>query len=292
MSALFQNDLILFIVFGVCIFTVSYLWSDKIISFLYDKSLGSRQEVIELMDKMFIETDKQKITLTLLLLSFGLGAIVFLLFWPNVVIGLIIGSGVTIVGWSIPKIIMRSLWEKRCHRIVAQMVDGMTIMSNGLKSGLSLQQSLDRVTENLTGPLAQEFQLMLNKIRLGMSLEDSMIGFAERIPMPDVQMFVSAVSVLESTGGNLFETFSTISYTIRERQKIHKKIEAMTASAITQGIIITCVPFVILVVFTVMDPNYIKPLFTTALGWFALGLMLVLQLIGGVVMRKIVTIKV
>lgn len=292
MSFLFQNDLVFAVIFGLVIFVLCYLWIDKILFFLYDKSLGSREEIIDLMDKMFVEVDKQKITMLMLLGSFGVGAIVFLALWPSVIPGLFLGASVTVVGWVVPKLIIKNLWEKRCSKVVQQMVDGMTIMANGIKSGLSPQQSLERVVDNMGGPIAQEFKLVLNKMRLGLSLEESLNEFYERIPRDDVQMFVNSVNILSETGGNLAETFSTIAYTIRERQKIERKIEAMTASAVTQGIIITCVPFVIIGVFAVLDPDYIAPLFTKPLGWFALVLMLSLQIIGGLSMRKIVTIKV
>ena len=125
-----------------------------------------------------------------------------------------------------------------------------------------------------------------------MTVEDALNDFGERIPRPDVQMFVTSVNILKETGGNLAETFQTIEGTIRDRQKVEKKIEAMTAQGIMQGIIITLVPFFLLLVFVVIDPNYIKPLFTKPLGWFALFLMLSLQIIGGVMIKKVVTIKV
>lgn len=292
MGFLFQNDLLFAIIFGAVIFILSYLWIDNILKFLYDRSLGSREEIIDLMDKMFVEIDKRKITMTLLLLSFGVGAVIFLALWPNIFVGLFMGATVTMIGWTLPKLLIQNLWEKRCSKVVQQMVDGMTIMANGIKSGLSPQQSLERVVDNMGGPIAQEFSLVLNKMRLGMSLEEALNEFYERIPKQDVQMFVNSVNILSETGGNLAETFSTIAYTIRERQKIEKKIEAMTASAVTQGIIITCVPFIILAVLALLDPDYIMPLFTKPLGWFALILMVGLQIIGGLMMRKIVTIKV
>ena len=81
-------------------------------------------------------------------------------------------------------------------------------------------------------------------------------------------------------------------YTIRERQKIEKKIDAMTAQGVTKGIIITLIPFALLVAFAVIDPTYVEPLFSTALGLFALFIMLALQVIGGLMIRKVVKIQV
>jgi tight adherence protein B len=151
---------------------------------------------------------------------------------------------------------------------------------------------MERVVENITGPLSQEFSLVLNKVRLGMSVEDALNEFGERIPRQDVQMFVTAVNILKETGGNLAETFQTITTTVRERQKVEKKIEALTAQGNMQAIIITLVPLMLLGIFLVLDPPYVMPLFTKPLGWVCLALMLTLQVVGLYVMRKIVTIKV
>jgi tight adherence protein B len=90
----------------------------------------------------------------------------------------------------------------------------------------------------------------------------------------------------------LAETFQTITTTVRERQKVEKKIQALTAQGTMQAVIISLVPVALLVMFLVIDPNYVMPLFTKPLGWVALALMLTLQIIGLVVMKKVVTIKV
>lgn len=292
MSFIFGNEYLVIPLFGISIFVISYLMSDKLIFFIQQRSLGTREEVMAIMDKMMVETDKQKITMAMLLGSLGIGAIVFMAFWPNIILGLIIGVAITILGWQAPKMIMIYLWEKRCNRFVDQMVDGLTIMANGIKAGLSVTQSMERVVDNMRGPISQEFSLVLNKIRLGMSVEEALNELGERIPRQDLQMFVTAVNILKETGGNLAETFSTIVTTVRERQKVEKKIQALTAQGTMQAVIITLVPFVLLATFLVIDPNYVKPLFTTSLGWFALLMMLSLQVIGGVVMKKVVTIKV
>lgn len=292
LTSIIANDFLFIPIFGLTIFILAYLTSDRLIEFLRQKSLGNREIILELMDKMFLEVDKQRITMIMLLGSFGLGAIVFLVVWPHIWVGLLLGSVVTIIGWTAPKIVMVNMWERRCTLLTNQMVDGMTIMGNSIKAGQSLNQAMERVVENLKGPLPQEFGLVLNKIRLGMATEEALNEFAERIPRQDVQMFVTSVNILKETGGNLAETFTTIVTTVRERQKVEKKIQALTAQGTMQAVIISLVPFVILGVFLLVDPNYVMPLFTKPLGWVALALMLALQTIGLVVMKKVVTIKV
>jgi len=292
MSFLLGNDIIVLPLFGILVFTFSYLSSDRILGFLHRKSLGSREEVLALMDKMFIDTDRQRVTYAMLAGSFGIGALAFFLVWPHFGLGMTLFCILTYLGWQAPKVIITYLWEQRCTQLVNQMVDGMTIMSNGIKAGQSLTQAMERVVENIHGPLSQEFSLVLNKVRLGMSVEEALNEFGERIPRQDVQMFVTSVNILKETGGNLAETFQTIVTTVRERQKVEKKIEALTAQGTMQAIIITLVPLLLLGIFLMIDPNYVRPLFTTPLGWVSLAIMLTLQIIGLIVMRKIVTIKV
>lgn len=292
MGSLFQNPLFVYPAIAFTVFGIAYLNSERIINWFYSRTLGQREELYRLLDSLYVETDRKKLTISLYLLSFGLGLLVFLAVWPNIFIGVILAVAISLAGWSIPRTVLKSMWEGRCNRLVNQMVDGMTIMANGIKAGLSVNQSMERVVQNMSGPLPQEFSLVLNKIRLGLSVEDALNEFGERIPRPDVQMFVTSVNILKETGGNLAETFQTIVLTVRERQKIEKRIEAMTAQGMMQAVIITLVPFILLVVFLLVDPTFVMPLFTRPLGWLALFIMLGLQVIGGVMMKKIVTIRV
>jgi tight adherence protein B len=283
---------ILIALVAICVFTISYLWIDKIIHFLNEKSLGQRDEIIKYLELMFVQVDRDKLTKTLMLVSFGLGGLFFIILWPNIVAGLIFGTAFALLGWNLPKHIIKYMYEKRCSQFTNQMVDAMTILSNGVRAGLSVTQSMDRVVKNLSNPISQEFRLVLSQNQLGQTIEDALTELGERIPRPDVQMFVTSVNILKETGGNMAETFQTITFTIRERQKVEKKIEALTAQGIMQGIIISCIPFILLAVFFAVDPNYIMPLFNTTLGLVALMVVITLQIIGGMMIKKVVTIKV
>jgi tight adherence protein B len=277
---------------GICLFTIVYMYADRIVEWLKEQSLGNREYVIKKLDIMFVEINQRQITGAMLMGSFGFGALIFALFYPNLIFGLIMGGIITFIGWKVPRFIVDAYYARRASHFVDQMVDGLTLMSSGLKSGLSVPQAMKLIVDNMPNPIAQEFELMLSQVALGVSLEETMIDLAKRIPYPDVQMFVTAVNILKDTGGNIAETFDTIVKTIRERIKIEKKIAAVTAQGVMQGMIITATPFALLMIFYVMDPAYIMPLFTKTLGWFILLIMLTLQIIGGLMIRKIVKIKV
>ncbi len=289
---LITQEWILYPVIFFLAFFIVYLWNERILRFLYDKSLGQREEIIRLLDRMFVEVNRKQITITLLLLSFGMGLLFFVLLWPNLIPGLLVGSFFVLIGWILPARLIVHLYEKRCDRFVDQMVDGLTIMANGVKSGLSITQSMERVVENMSNPISQEFSLVLSQIRIGQTVEEALLELGERIPRPDVQMFVTSINILKETGGNMAETFATIVVTIRERQKLEKKIQALTAQGIMQGVIITLVPLILLVVFLILDPAFVMPLFTTTLGVVLLLTMVGLQIIGGLMIRKIVKINV
>lgn len=292
MPSFLMNEWFLIPAVSVCVFVVVFAYADKVINFLYKRSLGQREEVMKILKLMSVEVDQNQVTWAILLLSFGLGALFFILFWPSVFVGLVFGAAVTIAGWSIPLLVVRYLYERRCTVFVDQMVDGLTIMANGIKSGSNATQSMERVIEIMGNPISQEFRQVITQHQFGQSFEEALLDLGERIPRPDVQMFVTAINILKETGGNLAETFETIVTTVRERQKVEKKIQALTAQGLMQGIIVTSIPFILALVFLIIDPNYIKPMFNTTLGLVLLFAMLGLQIIGGVLIKKIVTIKV
>lgn len=290
--SILSNDLVLIGLVSLCVFVIFYLMSDRMINFLYRKSMGNREEIIKLLDLMFVEIDQKKITTILLLVSFGFGAAIFILLWPNVILGLIVGAAATVLGWSLPLLLVKNMYDQRATRFTDQMVDGLTIMANGIKAGLSITQSMERVVENLGNPISQEFKLVLSQIRVGRSVEEALIELGERIPKPDVQMFVTSINILKETGGNLAETFQTIVHTIRERQKIEKKIDALTAQGRMQGLIISLVPLVIMIVLFLTDPKFIMPMFTQPLGLAMVVGIIMLIFIGSIAIRKIVKINV
>lgn len=277
---------------GVGVFGIAYYYSQSFLDWLRFQSLGTRDYVVEKLGMMYVETPPERIQLYMFAGSFGFGMVVFFLFLPNVVPGLLFGAMATVVGWKLPRPIVDYLFEKRVRKFVIQMVDGLGLMSNGLKSGLSIVQALNLVIQEMPNPMKQEFALVMNENKLGMSLEEAFKNLARRVPAEDVEMFVTAINILKETGGNLAETFDTIVTTIRERVKIEAKISAMTAQAFYQGIIIMAVPPILGIVLSQSDPEFMDPLLSTFVGWIIIALILALELIGFFVMMRVTKIDV
>ncbi len=217
--------------------------------------------------------------------------------WYHIIRALVVGILVVgpfglPTGYRLPRAIVEWMWQRRIDLFEDQLLDALAFMSNGLKSGLSLLQSMDMVREELPNPISQEFALTLNHQRLGMPLEDALLGLEKRIGTEDVQIIVTSINILRQSGGNLAETFDTVANTIRERKKVSGKVKSLTAQGVAQGVIIVLMPFVLTFALWVIDPVLISRLWTTALGWALLFLMLTLQVIGSVLIRKIVKVEV
>ena len=292
MMSFFNNPWILsFTVAGITSF-VFYLNSEKFLEFFTKKTLGTQKEILEIMDKLLISQDKKKIKRNSWLFSIGLSLMAFLLLWPNVLISLIVSFVIFIGSWWVLKKLLENLWIKHCNRAVDQLVEALTIMCNSLKVGLSLGQAMERVIKSFPGALAKEFGLVLNKMQLGQNLEDSLEEMAKRIERPEIDMLVSTITILKETGGNLAETFFVMAETVREKQKMEKKIKALTAQGLMQAKIISALPFLLLGIFYVMDKNYIEPLLFRPIGWICLAVVLVLVSLGWFFMKKMVEIKI
>jgi tight adherence protein B len=277
---------------GAAVFALSYQYNRRFLDWLRFQSLGTRDYIVERLGMMFIEIPPHQILLGLFGLSFGLGAITFLAFLPDLFPGIPFAIVVTVIGWKAPKPVVDHLYRKRVEKFTLQMVDALSLMSNGLKSGLSVVQALGLVTQEMENPIKQEFNLVLSENKVGVSLEDAFINLSKRVQSDDVEMFVTSINILKETGGNLAETFDTIVTTIRERIKVQGKIAAMVAAGLNQGIIVMLIPPGLGAYFYTQDPVFMQPMFTTVVGWMLVMLILALEVVGLFLILKVTKINV
>lgn len=282
------------IVTGLLIFLVAFRYSVNIFDWIERQTLGTRTYILERLERLFIEIEPEKITYLLLICSFGPGAIVLSIFgilgaW---VPGLVLASIVTFLGFKIPRPFIDLMVERRIKAYEGQMVDALQLLSNGIRAGLSLPQAVGMVVDEMPAPVSQEFNMILQQNKIGVPLEECFEGLVRRVPTEDNEMFVASVNILRETGGNLAEVFDTIVDVIRERVRLKQKIDTYVAQGMFQGATIFAMPWAICAIFTVSDPEMMKPMFTHPLGWVALFLALLFDLAGGYAILKIVKIKV
>jgi tight adherence protein B len=165
-------------------------------------------------------------------------------------------------------------------------------MAGSLRAGGSLHQALDMVVRESGAPLSQEFSLLLREQRLGVALEDSLRGMSQRLQTEEVDLFVSALTIAKEVGGNLSEILDRLASTLRAKAVMEGKIRALTSQGKLQGIVVGLLPVFLAGVLYAMDPQAMRPLFTTYYGWGVMATIAVLLMLGGFFIKKIVTIDV
>jgi len=278
---------------GILVFVYVFRNANKIFTWIENQTFGTRNYIQEKFDLIFFEAKDEHVTYVLLVLSIGLGLFTLAIFgflgkWG---MGVFFACILSFIGFKIPKPIVDMLVENKTKLYSDQMVDALTLLSNGIRAGLSMPQAIGMIVDEMPPPISQEFNLMLQQNRIGVPLEECFEGLVKRVPTEDNDMFVSGVNILRETGGNLAETFDTIVGVIRERIRVQQKVDQYTAQGKFQGYTIAAMPFAIGGIYYVSDPNSMTPLFTTLIGNVFLVLALGLDAIGLYVILKIVKIK-
>ncbi len=279
---------------GLALFLLCYKYSQGIFDWIENQTFGTRSYIMEKLELLFIEIPEQKITYALLGCSVGLGCFMFLLLglFSQWVLGFILGLIFGFIGFKIPKPIINYLVERRINEYSGQMVDALTLLSNGIRAGLSVPQAIGMVVDEMPAPVSQEFNMILQQNRIGVPLEECFDNLAKRVPTEDNDMFVSSINILRETGGNLAEVFDTIVEVIRERVRLKQKIDTYTAQGMFQGMTIFLMPYGIGLIYFLSDPDSVKPMFTHPLGILLTLVALAFDFAGGFVIMKIVKIKV
>jgi len=287
---LYRNGFLL--ILALIIFLIFLINSNLLVKFI-DKRFTSKADwLVKEFDALFVEIKRSTALIIIYAGTFGVGFIIFIMFLPNWIAGLIIGSGFGYMFsfFIIPIIKMKK--AKRASIFNLQMVDALSLMSNGLRSGLNLNQAVELVVNEMKDPIKQEFNLLLSQNRVGVPIDEGFVNLSKRLEIEDLDMFATAILILRETGGNLPETFDTIVYTIRERVKLSAKIKALTAQGVMQSIVISVIPIILLIIMYFAKPETVGLMFSTPLGLAMLFVMFFLQGLGGLIIKKIVSIKV
>ena len=232
-------------VVGLAYFLLALKYSSNIFDFIEKQTFGPRNYILEKLELLFIEVKPEYVSYTLLFISVGMGILVagFLSIFGKWILGLFLGMVVMVIGWKIPRPLIDFFIKRRIKSYQNQLVDALTLLSNGIRAGLSIPQALGMVVGELSPPISEEFNYLLQQNRLGVPVDECFDTLAKRIPTEDNDMFVSSVNILRETGGNLAETFDTIVSVIRERIRLQQKVDTFTAQGMFQGVLIASMPF-------------------------------------------------
>jgi len=206
----------------------------------------------------------------------------------SLVIGLVGG----VFGACIPVFYLYYKRGKRFRHFEELFPEAIDFLARGTRAGLSFATTLEMISNEIAEPIAGEFRKLFEEQKYGLPLRDALLNLAERVPIIDVKFFVTAIMLQRETGGNLAEILDKLSYVIRERFKILRQVRVYTAQGrLTLGILMALPPLLV-AGFTMVSPEFIKPLFNTSAGHWLIVISISLQTIGFLLIRKIINIQV
>ncbi len=204
----------------------------------------------------------------------------------------VIAVAMVLLGLVAPKIILTIWKDIRSSQVDAQLMDALLLISNSLKSGLDIVAGIERVTTTMPAPISEEFGLVMNAYRLGSQLETALMDLTTRIRSRTLETAIYAINIQRETGGNLIKTFDQLILTIREESKLQKKVKALTSQGRTQIFFLAGFPWVMALLFFFISPDFIRPALANPWGQMVVLFLLVWEVIGILVTKKIVTVDI
>ena len=192
----------------------------------------------------------------------------------------------------IPVLYIRIQQKRRLTRFNRQLNEMLTITSNSLKSGYSFLQSVQTISNEMPAPISEEFHRMIREVNMGLPMEESLLRLSQRVKSQDFELITTAILIQRQIGGNLSEILDNIGETIRERVRIQGEIKALTAQGRFSALIFMILPPGVTLMIYMMNPGYISVLFQHPLGHAMVAAAVIGQIIGFMVIRKIVAIDV
>jgi tight adherence protein B len=190
------------------------------------------------------------------------GGVVAAIFLLNVIFVLLIAA----VSGLIPYYMLRRAEKKRKRALIEQLADTMAILASSLRAGYSFLQALDTVSKEIGEPSATEFQRVVAEIRLGRPIDEALTAMAIRVQSDDLKWAVIAINVQRQVGGNLAEVLDIVANTVRERAYIRRQVQVLSAEGRLSVVILSGIPFFLFLYISIVNPEYISPLFTTTPG--------------------------
>jgi len=208
----------------------------------------------------------------------------------GVFIFLIVLAMGAVVSVRVPESLLETIKKARGNKVNKQLQDALILLSNSLRSGMDIVQGFEMVSRDLLPPIADEFGLVVKNYQLGTPFEQALDGLNDRIDSRMLAYIIKAIIIQRQVGGNLTVIFSRLVENIREESKLEEKLQAMTAQQKIQSVVVSIMPFVMMLVMFIFNPSQMISFYTSPIGvviflfcvfWIAIG-MKVLKKLGEV----------
>ena len=181
--------------------------------------------------------------------------------------------------------------RKRVKAFENQLPDLLVTMAAGLKAGHSFRQALQSVVDEDQPPASKELKRVLTETRLGRPMDEALVDMAQRIGSKNFEFVITAVAIQRQVGGSLASLFDMVADTVRNRQQFAKKIKGLTAMGRASAYVLIGLPFFVAGLLTLLNPDYMRPLWHTGTGHKLIMVMFVMMTFGSLVLRKIVNFR-
>ena len=206
----------------------------------------------------------------------------------NLMFAPVIGAFAPLGIWAWLSILVR----RRKNSFTEQLGDCLTTVSNALRAGYSFQQAMDVVAKEMEPPISVEFERVMTDIAMGVTLENALDQMNNRVGSSEFDLVVTAVLIQREVGGNLAQILDTISDTINERVRMKREINALTAQGRLSSWVLICLPFAMAVFCWTFNRDQMQVFIDEQLGHYAMAFAIIMEIIGYVVIQRIVDIEV
>jgi tight adherence protein B len=205
---------------------------------------------------------------------------------------LLFGWAGGIVGFFLPYAYASHMRTKRFAQFEEKFPEAIDTLARAVRAGHAFTTALEMIANEVAEPVAGEFRQLYEEQKFGLPVRDALINLADRVPLVDVKFFVTAVMLQRETGGNLAEILDNLSYVIRERFKILRQVRVHTAQGRLTMVLLMALPPTIVLIMSIMNPGFIRPLFTDPIGHALIVGGITLQTLGYFFIRRIIRIQV
>ena len=195
-------------------------------------------------------------------------------------------------GWKLVRFYFDHLVRKRQALFETRILDLTSGLANALTAGMAFPQALERISLRMDGPMREELNIVQREYRLGIEMPVALERLVERMPCEDMRLLTASVRLTTQTGGSLADVLDEMTDMIRGRREFAEKVKTLTAQGRFEGNVMGAMPIIAFVLFYFIQPEVMSVLFTSIMGWTAIGVVAVLEAIGFLVISKITSIEV
>jgi tight adherence protein B len=194
--------------------------------------------------------------------------------------------------FGIPRMVIKFLIGRRQKKFLEEFAEALEAMVRLLKSGMPVSEAIHMVGREFGGPVGEEMDRIYDEQRVGVTLPEAVHKAAERMPLTEMKMFATGITIQAETGSSLSEVLTNLANVIRDRYRLKRKVKAMSAEAKTSAIIIGSLPLFVSGMLYFLNPGYMQPMLDSSTGRLVLYGAGVWMVIGMIVIRQMINFKI